>query len=271
MINKNIIAESYDKQVCVTGFNVENFDMLEAVIRGASVAKSPVVIQTTQAALNYVGTDEMVKMFNIFQEKYNVETILHYDHGKSYEEIKQVIEYGYASVMADLTTTSKENYLMDLDKIYNLCKKKNVKLELEIGNIPVYGQEVGYTNLDEIKKINDMFEIDSFAVSVGSIHGCQEKKERIDFRLLETIHNEINKPLVIHGSSGLSDTDLRILYQYGVSKVNIETELRLVYKNALKEAINLDEIRPRVLGEYVKTKIIDYIILKYKILRNNNE
>lgn len=117
MINKNIIAESYDKQVCVPGFNVENFDMLEAVIRGASVAKSPVVIQTTQAALNYVGTDEMVKMFNIFQEKYNVETILHYDHGKSYEEIKQVIEYGYASVMADLTTTSKENYLMDLDKI----------------------------------------------------------------------------------------------------------------------------------------------------------
>jgi len=72
--------------------------------------------------------------------------------------------------------------------------------------------------------------IDSYAVSVGSIHGCKNKCKKIDFKLLEKIHNEVDKPLVIHGSSGVVDDDLKVLYQYGVVKVNIETELRMIYK-----------------------------------------
>ena len=273
MLNRNIVLESYKSQVCIPGFNVENFDILDAVLKGASLLEVPVIVQTTQSALNVIGINEMVSMFRLIEEKHGTETLLHYDHGSCYEEIKRVIDYGYTSVMADLTNLSKQDYIRELDRIHELCKKKNVKLELEVGNIPDFGGNVIYTELEEIKNIEKKFDIDSFAVSVGSIHGCREKSRRIDFKLLELIHNEIDKPLVIHGSSGLSDKDLGVLHQYGVSKINIETELRIVYKNAMKEVMYSEEIRPRVLIECMKEKIIDYIFSKYKVLgtKNKNE
>lgn len=112
--------------------------------------------------------------------------------------------------------------------------------------------------------------IDSYAVSVGSIHGCKNKCKKIDFKLLEKIHNEVDKPLVIHGSSGVVDDDLKVLYQYGVVKVNIETELRMIYKKAIKQLATLEEIRPRILVEEMKIDIIEYIKYKYNILDSYN-
>lgn len=271
MIDKELLNVAYEGQYCIPAFNVENYDILDAILKASQIAKSPVIIQTTQSAIDYLGIQEIVAVFQILNKKYNTHTLLHYDHGSSVEEIKKAISYGYDSVMADLTHLQGDKFLYELQTIYHLCKKKkNIKLEVEIGIIPNKNEKIVYTTLQDIQKINEYFDIDSYAVSVGSIHGCREKSQRIDFQLLEKIHNEINKPLVIHGSSGVVDDDLKIISQYGVVKINIETELRMLYKNSLQKVVGMDEIRPRVLMEEVKRDIINYVLNKYNILRTNN-
>ncbi len=257
---KQIISKAKQGKYAVGSFNTSNLEITLAIVRAAVKMKSPVIIQTSSSAIKYSNLETlfaiMTTVANTIGKK--VPIAIHLDHGKEMQVVKDCINIGYNSVHMD---ASEKDYATNVKlsrQAAQLAHKKKIWVQAELGSIlgkeGMVKLETGEINMKDLltdpyqaKEFVAKTKVDTLAVAVGTIHGSFKGIERVDQVLLKKIVNLVSIPIVLHGGSGLSAATFKKAIKNGVSVINIDTNLRLAFKKALKGSIKDSEdlIDPR--------------------------
>lgn len=285
MVNlKKLLTDAQQHHYAVPAFNVNNLEFIKAIIAAAKIERSPVIIQTTEGAIEYAGMDYLIAMAQIAATE-DVRMAFHLDHGKNIETIKKAIASGYSSVMFDGSLLPFDENMKTTKMLADLAHANNVSLEAELGAIKgiedlvdVQDRQELYTDPDLVAEFVVKTGCDALAISIGTAHGIHKFKENpnLDFDRLRQIAANTNVPLVLHGASGISadliekthafcdqlhdcsritsasgvpDTMIAQAIKLGIRKINIDSDLRIAFTAGIRESIIRlrNEIDPRKL------------------------
>ena len=252
---KEIIKKAQVGKYAVGAFNTFNLETTLAIVRAAEKKDSPVIIQITESTIKYAGLKNIFSIIKTISNNSKVPVAVHLDHGKSLKIIKKCIKLGFSSVHFDGSELSYKNNLKLTLKTAKYANKRGVWVQGELGNI-LGKKDINQKNLKDIEKyLTDPEEaqefvkqtkINTFAPSVGTLHGMYKGKEKINQELLKKISGKIKLPIVLHGASGVSDNDIQQAIKNGVRIINIDTRLRKEFTQTLKQTLKgSKEIDPR--------------------------
>ena len=239
-----MLNKAHEGHYAVGAFNINNMEWTKAILLAAEEAKSPVMLGVSEGAAKYMcGFKTVVAMVKEIHDNLGitVPVALHLDHG-SYDGAKACIEAGFTSVMFDGSHYAFEENLEKSKEIIELAHSKGLSIECEVGGIG--GEEDGVTSMGELadpqecKTIAELG-VDFLAAGIGNIHGKYPANwAGLNFERLGEIQNVTNgKPLVLHGGSGIPADQIAKAISLGVSKINVNTELQLVFAAATREYI----------------------------------
>ena len=225
----------------VGAFNVILLEHAEALVAGAELAQLPVILQISQNCVNYHKALKPISVATIaIAESSSVPVSVHLDHAESEELVKQALDLGYDSVMFDGSKLSYADNVAASARMAALCASYGATLEVEIGEVGgkdgVHAPGVR-TNPLEAKAFAEATGTDLLAVAVGSSHAMTTRDAALDFDLIQEIAKTVGAPLVLHGSSGVSDLDLQKAVKAGMSKINIATHLNNVFTYEIRQAL----------------------------------
>ncbi|SCG82029.1 tagatose-bisphosphate aldolase [Proteiniborus sp. DW1] len=239
---KEMLSDAKKRRYAVPAFNIHNLETMQGVLEVANELKSPVIIATTPGTVSYAGADYLVAMAKVGAKRYNIPISLHLDHCSDVDILKKCIEAGYKSVMIDASLKDYEENLLITREVVGFAHNYSVSVEAELGLVS--GQEDErdikesdsvltdpYTALDFVEKTK----IDSLAVAIGTSHGVYKAEPKLDFERLKKINSLVNVPLVLHGASGVPAESVIKAIECGICKVNIATELKMPFADAIKE------------------------------------
>lgn len=242
----------------IGAFNCNNMEIVQSIIMAAEAEKAPVIIQASQGAIKYAGLGYIITLARQAAERATVPVVLHLDHGTSFEQVMQCIRFGFTSVMYDGSHHPLVENIAQTRKVVEIARVFGVSVEAELGriggtedDISVSDAEAFFTDPAEAEKFVAETDVDALAVAVGTAHGQYKGDPKLDFARLEEIDKRVSCPLVLHGSSGVSDESITRAIQLGVRKINIDTNIREAFVGAMRKALdnNPKEIDPRkVLG-----------------------
>jgi tagatose 1,6-diphosphate aldolase GatY/KbaY len=252
----------------VGAFNVENMEMVKAVIAAAEELRAPVMLQTTGSTIKYGSMETYVAIVAAEAKKATVPVCLHLDHGSSFELAVQAIKAGYTSVMIDGSHEDFESNIAVSKKVVDVANACDIPVEAELGKVGGKEDDIEAeldTNTDpaEAKEFVERTGITSLAIAIGTAHGFYAGTPVLDKERVSEIRKIVSIPLVLHGGSGLSDEDVKECIQRGMCKVNFATELRAAYTEAVKKLLTEapNTIDPKKLGivgmEAVKSLVMD--------------
>jgi fructose-bisphosphate aldolase class II len=225
----------------VGAFNVILLEHAEALVAGAEQAKLPVILQISENCVNYHKALKPISVATIaIAESSTVPVSVHLDHAESEELVKEALDLGYDSIMFDGSKLSYADNVAASARMAALCKSYGANLEVEIGEVGgkdgVHAPGVR-TNPLEAKAFAEATGADLLAVAVGSSHAMTTRDATLDFALIQEIAKTVSVPLVLHGSSGVSDSDLQKAVNAGMSKINIATHLNNVFTHEIRQAL----------------------------------
>lgn len=251
---KRAEAESY----AIGAFNCNNMEILQAIIEAAEAEAAPVIIQASQGAIKYAGLEYIVSLVRTAAASTWVPVVLHLDHGTDREQVLRVLRAGFTSVMVDGSKLPLEANIAMTRQVVEIAHAMGVSVEGELGRIggteehvQVASWEETLTEPEEARRFVAETGVDALAVAIGTAHGRYRGVPRLDFDRLQVIRQLTGIPLVLHGSSGVPDEDVRRAITLGVRKVNIDTDIRIAFVEKMREVLTArpEEIDPRrVLG-----------------------
>lgn len=238
-----ILPEARKKGYAVGAFNTANLEITQAIIEAAQEEKSPVIIQTSEKAIEYAGLDVLFGMIKAVAAHVDVPVVIHLDHGKTLDLINQVIEIGYTSVMIDASQFAEEERPKVAAEVTKKAHAKGLSVEGERDKLrgtedDVKGAEGKMTDPLEAKQFVEKTGVDAFAVSIGNAHGKPLPDERLDLDLLERIAEAVSVPLTLHGASSTPKEMIKQAISLGIAKINIDTDLRISFTGALREVLS---------------------------------
>jgi len=260
LVNMNdVLLPAKEAGYGVGFFNAVNVEMARAVIETAEELNAPVMVGTAEILLPYMEMERVAEYLIPMAKKAKVPVCIHYDHGLTYERCMQAIDLGFTSIMYDCSTESYENNLKKVAEMVEICHKKGLTVEGELGHV---GDNEGagklenpsdyFTDPDVALDFVNKTGVDSLAVAVGNAHGDYAFPPKLDFDRIKIISEKTGIPLVLHGGSGLSDSDFKKAVSLGVSKVNIFTDIDKAGKAGIEEGLKA--------GENTMMKLIPYEI-----------
>lgn len=246
--SEKMLLDAQKGKYAVGAFNVENMEMVKAVIQAAEELNAPVMLQTTPSTVKYGGVQTYAAMVKAEAEKASVPVCMHLDHGNSYELAEDCINNGYTSVMIDGSGLDFDKNIDLTQKVVKFANEKGIPVEAELGKVGGKEDDLeckGDTNTDpmQAKEFAEKTGVKSLAIAIGTAHGFYAGVPKLDRERLSEIREVVNVPLVLHGASGLSDEEVIQCVGRGICKVNFATELRVAYTDAVKKAI---EENPKV-------------------------
>lgn len=237
-----MLKKAQKENYAVPAFNIHNLETLQVVVETAAELKSPVILAGTPGTYSYGGVENLIAITNELAKKYEIPVALHLDHHEDFSDIEYKVKSGIRSVMIDGSHLNYEDNIKLVKQVTDFCHKYGVSVEAELGRLG--GQEDDlivdvkdskYTNPEQAADFIERTGIDSLAVAIGTAHGLYVGEPKLDFDRLLEIKNKVEVPLVLHGASGLSDSDIQKAISRGVCKVNVATELKIAFSDALKE------------------------------------
>ena len=241
---KEMIEKAHEGHYAIGAFNTNNLEWTKCILQAAEESKSPVIIQASEGAAKYMGGYKMVAdMVKDLHDsmKITVPVALHLDHG-TYDGAKACIEAGFTSVMFDGSHYPIEENVEKSKEIIELAHAKRVSVECEVGGIG--GVEDGVASNGELADPKECalvagLGVDFLACGIGNIHGKYPANwAGLNFERLDEINTAVEgKPLVLHGGSGIPFEQTSKAISLGVSKINVNTELQLVFAAATRAYI----------------------------------
>ena len=241
---KEMIEKAHEGHYAIGAFNINNMEWTKAILAACQQANSPVILQVSEGAAKYMcGFKQCVDMVKNIHDHMGitVPVALHLDHG-TFEGAKACIEAGFTSVMFDGSHYDFAENLEKSKEIIKLAHSQGVSVECEVGGIG--GTEDGVTSNGELADPKECAEIaslgvDFLAAGIGNIHGVYpEDWTGLNFERLAEIDAAVNgKPLVLHGGSGIPFDQVHKAITMGVSKINVNTDLQIVFAKATREYI----------------------------------
>lgn len=266
-----MLKEAVSQNKIVPGFNIFGYEDAVSVIRAAEELNAPVILMTNKDAVDFMDVKHMAKLLGSLAESSETQVCVHLDHAKDFELIKKAVEAGYTSVMYDGSQLSLEENMENTKKIVQYARRHYISVEAEIGSV-AYSENPDikgiYTEPDEAEIFAKETEVDALAVAVGTLHRMQAQEAVIQYDRLKAIKNCVEIPLVIHGTTGVKDSDLKEFAKYNIGKVNIGTALRMAFGKTLREEIlnRSDEFDRVKLFKKPMQAVKEAVIEKYKLL-----
>ena len=253
--SEKMLADAQKGGYAVGAFNVENMEMVKAVIAAAEELHAPVMLQTTPSTIKYGTLETYYAIVAAEAKKAAVPVCLHLDHGSSFELAVQVLKAGYTSVMIDGSHEDLEGNIAVSKRVADVAKACGIPVEAELGKVGGKEDDLeaeADTNTDpmEAKEFVERTGVTSLAVAIGTAHGFYKGTPVLDKERVSEIRKVVSIPLVLHGASGLSDDEVLDCVRRGICKVNFATELRAAYTAAGKKLIEEkpDTFDPKKLG-----------------------
>lgn len=280
MVNSNeILRKALEGKYAVPHFNTTNLEWTRYILEECEKLRSPVIIGASEGAIKYMGgydviysiVTSLIKDLNI-----TIPVVLHLDHGTSIESCIKAIDVGFTSVMIDASKHPLEENIKIVKEVTEYAKKHNVSVEAEVGSIG--GIEDGISANIRYAKVEDCIElvnatnINSLAPALGTVHGFYTGELNLDFNRMREIKEKLNMPLVLHGGTGVSDDLIRESIRNGISKINIDTELKAAWNKAVREFISNDNeaYDPRKIIGSGESAIKEVIRNKVNLFGSNN-
>ena len=255
---KELLKHAEENGYAVGAFNVNNMEIVQAIIESAEETKSPVILQASQGGLKYAGVEDIAALGKLAAKNASVPVAIHLDHGTDFVQIMKCIRYGFSSVMIDGSQYALEENIAITKKVIEVARAVGISVEAELGKIggteddvSVDDADATYTDPDEAVRFVEETGVDSLAIAIGTAHGPYKGEPKLDFDRLKTIKSRIDIPVVLHGSSGVPYEALKKAISLGVSKINIDTDVRMAFAKGVSEMIskNPNEYDPRkILG-----------------------
>ena len=236
----------------VGAFNANTLEQIQGIVQAAQAEDAPAIIQVSHNALLYAGSGNatlglryMAAAGKIAAHSVDVPIALHLDHATE-SEVVQAIALGFTSVMFDGDGLTFEDNVTITRRLREIAHANGVCMEAEIGEVPKPGEEafdaatIELTDPDAAAEFAAATGIDTLAVALGSVHGMKDKSVRLDLERLQTIRARVAIPLVLHGSSGVTDDDITRGIALGLCKVNVATQLNKAFTRAAHAILDAD-------------------------------
>ena len=243
---KEILSVANQHGFAVPAFNAGSGQLLEAVMQACEELQSPVMIAIHPDELSFL-TDSFVDQVKYYANHTKLPVCIHLDHGASYEQVIHAIQLGFTSVMIDASHLPYEENVSITQKVVAAAHPVGVSVEAELGTIGDTGNsieggvtEVIYTDPDVAQDFVDRTGTDSLAVAIGTAHGIYPKniKPHLRHDILEEITKKVSIPLVLHGGSSNPDEEIVKAVKMGINKINISSDIKIVFANRLREQLN---------------------------------
>lgn len=229
-------------------FNAVNVEMARAIIETAEELRAPVMVGTAEILLPAMELARVAEYLIPMAEKASVPVCVHYDHGLTFEKCMQALELGFTSIMYDCSTAPYEENIEKVAEMVKICHAMGRTVEGELGHV---GDNAGagklenpsdyFTDPETAADFVKRTGVDSLAVAVGNAHGDYAFPPKLDFERIRVIAEKTGIPLVLHGGSGLSDTDFKTAVKEGVAKVNIFTDIDKAGKRGIEAGLAAGE------------------------------
>lgn len=252
LVNLSAVAAACKREGSGLGaFNVVHLESAEAFIAAASAAARPVVLQISENAVRFHGGLEPLARATLsLARSADVPVVVHLDHAEDVDLIREAVDLGLTSVMYDGSKLPFERNRSVTAQVVELCHAAGVSVEAELGEV---GGKNGVhdpsarTDPDEARQLVDSTGVDLLAVAVGSSHAMTTREAVLDTGLIAELAAAVDVPLVLHGSSGVSDESMRAAITAGITKVNVSTHLNVLFTAALRQylAANPDVVDTR--------------------------
>ena len=241
---RDMLARAGEEGYGIGFFNAVNVEMARAVIETAEELRAPVMVGTAEVLLPAMPLERVAEYLLPMAEKASVPVAVHFDHGLRFETCMEALKLGFTSVMYDCSSAPYGENLERVAEMVRICHGMDVTVEGELGHV---GDNEGAGKLDNP---SDYFTdpdmaldfvtktgVDALAVAVGNAHGDYKFPPKLDFNRISVIAGRTRTPLVLHGGSGLADSDFREAVRRGICKVNIFTDLDKAGKAGVEAGI----------------------------------
>lgn len=261
---KEMLDTARREGYAVPAFNIENMEMAQACVAAAEKDRAPLIMQTTPGTLKYAPLPVFAGIVEKLAATSEIPIALHLDHGSSFDLAAQACHAGYTSIMFDGSQMPYNDNLRVSKAVVEMCHPMGIPVELELGTVggkedTLKSSGVAYTDPSQAVEFVSETKTDFLAVAIGTSHGIYKGTPVLDTGLLERIAAVVNLPLVLHGSSGLTDAQVMECVERGIAKVNFATELRAAYTRAVREFLssNTNAIDPKKFGEAGRQAVYD--------------
>ncbi|CEN93126.1 MAG: tagatose-bisphosphate aldolase subunit GatY [Paeniclostridium sp.] len=277
---KEILEKAQNEGYAVPAFNIHNLETIQVVLKAARDLKSPVILAATPSTVKYADENYLLAIMNKATELNDIPIAFHLDHHENVDDIKRIIKLGCKSVMIDASKHEFDENVSIVKDIVNFAHKYGTTVEAELGklggvedNLEVDDKDAYLTNPNEALKFVKLTGVDSLAVAIGTAHGLYKCEPKLDFKRLEEIRRLVHAPLVLHGASGVSYGAVQEAIKNGICKVNIATELKIPFSNAIKKYFeeNPNASDPRQYLVPAKNAMYDVVAEKIKMCKSENK
>jgi fructose-bisphosphate aldolase class II len=252
--SKELFKQAMADRFAIGAFNANNMEQIQAIVETAQEERAPVILQVSQGAIRYCGLAMAAGMVKIAASLVDVPVVLHLDHGTDFEQNVRCLREGFTSLMFDGSKLAFDQNVAITKQVVVIAHAVGIPVEAELGKVlqstdHVSDAEVkaAMTDPDEAKRFLDLSGADSLAVAVGSVHAMQSQCAMLDFDRIDAIRRATSAPLVLHGSSGVTDDCLVGAVERGVVKINVATYLNQGFVEGIKSGVeqNPDNVDPR--------------------------
>ncbi len=269
---KEMFEKSMKEGFAIGAFNVNNMELIQGIVDAAAENNSPVILQASSSAIKYARINYLMKMIEAAVEEHpNVPIAIHLDHGPDFETCKKCVDAGFTSVMFDGSKYDFEENIRLTKEVVDYAHAHGVVVEAELGklagiedDVNVAADEAKYTDPAQAEEFVRRTGVDSLAIAIGTSHGAYKFKgeAKLRFDILKEIKERIpNTPIVLHGAStvipelvdtcnqfggnipgakGVPDEILHEASVSGVSKINVDTDLRLAMTAGIRKVFAED-------------------------------
>ena len=269
--SKEMFKKSMDEHFAIGAFNVNNMEIIQGIVYAAAEENSPVILQVSSSAIKYARIGYLRKMIEAALEEHDIPIVLHLDHGPDFETCKMCVDNGFTSVMFDGSKYDFEENVRLTKQVVDYAHEHGVVVEAELGKLAGVEDDVNvseedsmYTDPMQAKEFVERTGCDSLAIAIGTSHGAYKFKgePRLRFDILAKVKELIpNTPIVLHGAStvipelvemcnkyggnipgakGVPDEILHEASKSGVSKINVDTDLRLAMTAQIRKVFAED-------------------------------
>ena len=269
---KEMFEKSMKEGFAIGAFNVNNMEIIQGIVDAAAENNSPVILQASSSAIKYARINYLMKLIEAAVEEHpNIPIAVHLDHGPDFETCKKCVDAGFTSVMFDGSKYDFEENIRLTKEVVEYAHAHGVVVEAELGklagiedDVNVATDEAKYTDPAQAEEFVRRTGVDSLAIAIGTSHGAYKFKgeAKLRFDILKEIKARIpNTPIVLHGAStvipelvdmcnqyggnipgakGVPDEILHEASISGVSKINVDTDLRLAMTAGIRKVFAED-------------------------------
>ncbi|MCL2126703.1 MAG: class II fructose-bisphosphate aldolase [Treponema sp.] len=271
---KELLSQARSEGYAVGAFNIFDYLSARAAVDAANETKTPILLQTSVGTVKKLGPQQLFDMIDLLRRDSAVPILIHLDHCTDVALCKTCVDAGWDSVMVDMSEKPLEENIALTAEVKKYAEKKGICVEGELGLIRGVEEEIA-SDVEKLASYEDSLKflegsgVDVFAPAIGTAHGLYKSEVKLNFDLVKKLADTTPVPVVVHGGTGLSDSQFATLIRNGASKINVSTALKYAYIDGLRDYWNAhqDEYNPIKLNDAAALsvkKTVKEHILRFK-------